>query len=129
MLFVSEMADASEPVATDASQQKKKLKLSFDEYKSIANMLVTYVRNEEDKSDSEGIRRSDVVNWYLEKISDQIDTEEELVEKKALIEKIIDRLIFHDQVIIPLTSSKAKSDETEEEDPLLVVHPNYVVDI
>ncbi|XP_046662881.1 LOW QUALITY PROTEIN: DNA replication licensing factor MCM6-like [Homalodisca vitripennis] len=124
-----EMADASEPVATDASQQKKKLKLSFDEYKSIANMLVTYVRNEEDKSDSEGIRRSDVVNWYLEKISDQIDTEEELVEKKALIEKIIDRLIFHDQVIIPLTSSKAKSDETEEEDPLLVVHPNYVVDI
>ncbi|KAG8297077.1 MCM DNA helicase complex subunit mcm6 [Homalodisca vitripennis] len=123
------MADASEPVATDASQQKKKLKLSFDEYKSIANMLVTYVRNEEDKSDSEGIRRSDVVNWYLEKISDQIDTEEELVEKKALIEKIIDRLIFHDQVIIPLTSSKAKSDETEEEDPLLVVHPNYVVDI
>lgn len=37
--------------------------------------------------------------------------------------------LFQDQVIIPLTSSAAKGDETEDEDPLLVVHPNYVVDV
>lgn len=40
---------------------------------------------------------------------------------------------FQDQIIIPLTMtdlrSKDKEDEEKEEDPLLVVHPNYVMDI
>lgn len=43
----------------------------------------------------EGLRRSDVVSWYLEQVADQIDTEEELVERKALVEKVIDRLTYH----------------------------------
>jgi hypothetical protein len=44
---------------------------------------------------SEGLKRSDVVAWYLEQVQDQIETEEELVERKALVEKVIDRLIYH----------------------------------
>ena len=32
--------------------------------------------------------RSEVVNWYLEEIADDIDTEEELLEKKSMIEKV-----------------------------------------
>jgi DNA replication licensing factor MCM6 len=44
-----------------------------------------------------------------------------------LIEKIIDRLIYHDQIIIPLTTNAAKAGG-EEEDHMLVVHPNYIVD-
>lgn len=43
----------------------------------------------------EGIRKSEVVNAYLEQISNQIESEEELLEKKSLIERIIDRLIYH----------------------------------
>lgn len=46
-------------------------------------------------ADSEGVKRSEVVGWYLEKIGDQIESEEELIEKKTLIEKVLDRLIFH----------------------------------
>lgn len=33
--------------------------------------------------------------WYLDQIQDQIDSEEELLERKNFIEKIIDRLTYH----------------------------------
>lgn len=42
-----------------------------------------------------GVRKSEVVNWYLEQVSHLIETEAELVEKKSLIEKVLDRLIYH----------------------------------
>ncbi|XP_029173730.1 DNA replication licensing factor Mcm6 [Nylanderia fulva] len=116
---------------------KKKLTMSFEEYKNLSNMLVLHMRSEENRVEAEGdnkggIRKSELVAWYLDQIQDQLDSEEELLERKNFIEKIIDRLTYHDQIIIPLTMtdlrSKDKEDE-EEEDPLLVVHPNYVMDI
>ncbi|XP_008560986.1 DNA replication licensing factor Mcm6 [Microplitis demolitor] len=111
-------------------EQKKKLTMSFEEYKNLSNMLVLYMRNEEERLEiegKEGIRKTELVAWYLDKIQDQIDSEEELLERKALVEKIIDRLIYHDQIIIPLTTG-GLGNRDEEEDPMLVVHPNYVVD-
>lgn len=119
--------------------QKKKLTLSFEDYKNLSNMLVMHMRNEETKMDteecnSEGIRREDLVNWYLEQVGDQIENEDELIERKTLIEKVIDRLIYHDNVIIPLRTTtlkhkkQADTEEEEDDNPLLVVHPNYVVE-
>lgn len=43
----------------------------------------------------EGIHRSNVIEWYLNLVADQIESEDELIEKKELIEKVIDRLIYH----------------------------------
>jgi len=48
-----------------------------------------------EEGSSEGLKRSDVVAWYLEQVQDVIESEEELLEKKALVEKVIDRLIYH----------------------------------
>lgn len=42
----------------------------------------------------EGIRKSDVVRDYLERIGEELESEEELIEKKGLIEKVIDRLLY-----------------------------------
>lgn len=75
-----------------------------------------------------GTKKSELVAWYLDKIQDQIDSEEELLERKSLIEKIIDRLIYHDQIIIPLTDNANKVKGHEDEDPMLVVHPNYIIE-
>lgn len=40
------------------------------------------------------MRKSEVVSWYLEQIQDCIETEEELIEKKEKVEKVIDRLMY-----------------------------------
>lgn len=118
--------------------QKKKFTLSFEDYKNLSTMLVLHMRAEEARCEVEGndtgIKRSNVVTWYLEQVADQIESEDELISRKNLIEKLIDRLIYHDQVIIPLKTSTLKpriqvqKDFVEEDDPLLVVHPNYVVE-
>ncbi|XP_045506750.1 DNA replication licensing factor Mcm6 [Colias croceus] len=130
--------NASEQTSTDTGS-KKKLTLSFEEYKSLSNMLVVYMRKEEGEAEtrgeeSAGMHKSALVSWYLEQLvaQGQIETEDDLLERKTLVEKVIDRLMYHDQVIIPLSTTglKAtqKSEQEVEDDPLLVVHPNYVVD-
>lgn len=39
-------------------------------------------------------------------------------------------IFFKDQIIIPLskTGLTGRDEESQEEDPLLVVHPNYIID-
>ncbi|CAG9832139.1 unnamed protein product [Diabrotica balteata] len=125
----SMVTDTPEPTPTVT---KKKMVLSFEEYKTISNMIVIHMRREESRMEAEGkegIHRSDVVEWYLNQVADQIENEEELIEKKDMFEKVLDRLMYIDQIIIPLNRIGLKgSDQQEEEDPMLVVHPNYVID-
>ncbi|XP_050539443.1 DNA replication licensing factor Mcm6 [Daktulosphaira vitifoliae] len=134
--------DVDQPEGNEKrSLSKKKFTLAFEEYKRITNMLVVYMRSEEEKriaekgeSEDSGLLRSEIVSWYLEKIEDQINDESELVEKKSFIEKILDRLIYNDNVLIALSQFKRTEtgdaeQEEEEDDPVLVVHPNFVADI
>ncbi|XP_060533041.1 DNA replication licensing factor Mcm6 [Cylas formicarius] len=113
---------------------KKKMVLSYEEYKNLCNMIVVHMRREElrfEESGSGGIHKSDLVGWYLTQMADLIESEEELIEKKDMIEKVIDRLCFQDNIIISLTEAGLKGraeEDTEDDDPLLVVHPNYIVD-
>jgi len=44
--------------------------------------------------DLQGIKRSELVEWYLEQIQESIDTEQELIDKKTILDKVIDRLIY-----------------------------------
>ena len=60
------------------------------------------------------------------------ESQEELLEKKQIVEKVIDRLAFHDNVLVPIskTGLQARGDDAEaaQDDPILIVHPNYVED-
>lgn len=43
----------------------------------------------------EELKKSSLVNWYLQEIESEIDSEEALVSKKALIEKVLHRLVHY----------------------------------
>ena len=45
-------------------------------------------------SEDAGVRRSDVVDWYLLQKEADIETEVQLLELKELVEKVLDRLIY-----------------------------------
>jgi DNA replication licensing factor MCM6 len=136
-----EPAEEQMEVEETADQaNKKQMKLTYEEYKNMSNLIIMHMRQKEEtqesgasESASEDIKRSDVINWYLEEISGDIESQEELGEKKAIVEKVVDRLIYQDRVIIPLKQKsglKTKGmEEDGDEDPYLVVHPNYVIDI
>jgi len=103
----------------DSDKSKSKLVMKYKDYETMARHLVLSIRRAEDKAgddEEDGVRRSDIVNQYLKDIADQIETEEELAEKKILVDKVLDRLITHDHVVLALS---------KEEDPFLVVHPNF----
>ena len=57
-------------------------------------MLIWQLQHSEGE-DSSGMRRSEVVNWYLKEIEGEIDSVEQLADKKALVERILDRLMHH----------------------------------
>ncbi|KAF0299152.1 Zygotic DNA replication licensing factor mcm6-A [Amphibalanus amphitrite] len=115
------------------TEQKKKLRLTYDEYKTMSNLIVYFMRKkeaefEEVSGEDVGVRRSDVVDWYLLQKEAELETEAQLLEMKELVEKVLDRLIYKDQIVIPLTHTGLKGAGHDEDNPLLVVHPNYVVD-
>nr|XP_002125719.2 DNA replication licensing factor MCM6-like isoform X1 [Ciona intestinalis] len=126
--------------ATQTTPAKKVKHMSFEEYRKISNMIVIHMRQQEedeeasetifpDMESSGGSRKSEVVNWYLEQIADELETEQELMEKKTLVEKVLHRLIHSDHILIELGSTGLKDGDSEsQEEPILVVHPNYFID-
>ncbi|KAM7378892.1 hypothetical protein PAMP_004484 [Pampus punctatissimus] len=112
-----------------ASQSKPSLRLSFAEYQRISNLLVLHLRRAEEAEEEEELKKSAVVNWYLKEIESEIDSEEELVNKKGLIEKVIHRLVNYDHILIELSQSGLKGSESAStEEVVLVVNPNYILE-
>ena len=122
-----ETDEAPEPNETT----KKPMKLTYEKYKKMSFLLIDYIKNKEETAEASGSgdtdstpKRSDVVSWYLDEL-EEITSQDELVEHRQIVEKVVDRLIYQDQVIVPLTNTSKGGEET---DPFLVVHPNYVQD-
>ena len=46
-------------------------------------------------SEEGGVRQDELINWYLKEIESEIETVQELTDKKLLVEKVIDRLVHH----------------------------------
>ena len=122
-------------------RQKKQLKLSYEDYKTMANLFVHYLRQKE----AEDVRRSDVLNWYLMTILNQAGediSQDDMLEKKQICEKVLDRLAYQDNVLVPISKTGLKGsgaaatatesgdgeEEQPQEDPILIVHPNYAED-
>lgn len=132
-----EMADQSsdkldsQTIASEAMPSS--LKIPYDVYKSMTNMFVIRLQREEaiiEEGESQGIRRSELIEWYLTQCQD-IETEADLVKRKLICDRVIDKLINTDHILIALQSVQTISTESEKDslsDPILVVHPDYVAD-
>ncbi|KAK6644349.1 MCM DNA helicase complex subunit mcm6 [Polyplax serrata] len=108
----------------------RQVKVTYEEYHNIYYMITHHIRKLEEESETagdeyKGMRKSEVVSWYLEQIQDTIETEEDLIEKKETVEKVIDRLIYKDFILLPLHGT-GEGEEDTEDNPVLVVHPNFV---
>ena len=45
--------------------------------------------------EEEELKKSAVINWYLKEMESEIDSEEELINRKSLIEKVLHRLVHY----------------------------------
>jgi DNA replication licensing factor MCM6 len=133
------------------------VKISVDEYKRLTNMMVYQLRKMDEEQEVEnqesstnivmpGVKRRELINWVLEQLADEIHSLDELARKKGTLDKIIDRLVHVDEILIQLdkrtvsqfgmtteTKDGINIEEEDDEDPdgnnlYLIVHPNYVAD-
>ena len=147
-------APADEPMEDTDEQDStgEQTKISVDEYKRLTNMMVYQLRrmDEEQEAQSQstmampGVKRRELINWILEQLADEINSLDELARKKATVDKIIDRLVHVDEILIQLdkrtvsqfgmaTETPAADEAGDDEDPdgsnlYLIVHPNYVAE-
>lgn len=76
--------------------------------------------------DDAGVHQSELVDWYLEMIEETVESEVELRTQKMIVERVIRRLVTEDGVLIELNVEAG--DDKPQSDPILVVHPNYVLE-
>ncbi|XP_055722453.1 DNA replication licensing factor MCM6 [Salvelinus fontinalis] len=110
------------------SSSKPSLRLTFPEYRRISNLLVLHLRRAEEAEEEEELKKSAVINWYLKEMESEIDSEEELINRKSLIEKVLHRLVHYDHILIELSQGGLKGSETETQEEVLVVNPNYTLE-
>lgn len=149
-------AEQAEPTPTDETSSST-MKISVDEYKRLTNMMVYQLRKMDEEQEASGtnvvmpgVKRRELINWVLEQLADEINSLDELARKKGTLDKIIDRLVHVDEILIQLdkrtvsqfgmttettdgTTAEAGGGEEEDEDPegnnlYLIVHPNYVAE-
>jgi DNA replication licensing factor MCM6 len=85
-----EMAD-NEPKGTPAPR-KEKTKITYDKYMAILNTIVRRV-NEDQESSEDGVEEEELLVWYLEQREQEIETQDDLEDEKALAKKVLKRMV------------------------------------
>ena len=63
-----------------AARAKPKIQITFDKYMSIQNMVVRRIRAAE-TVEGAGLRRGDLLEWYLGEQANHMETEEALIQE------------------------------------------------
>ncbi|CAB3401356.1 unnamed protein product [Caenorhabditis bovis] len=112
-----EDAENLKPKAIDPA----KLKLKYEDYKKMSDVLILHMRADEDKLGDEdygGVKQSELVDWYLNTIEEDLGSEEDYLVQKTVCERVIRRLIHDERVLLEVEQG---------DDPTLCVHPDYAV--
>ncbi|KNC82269.1 hypothetical protein SARC_05441 [Sphaeroforma arctica JP610] len=115
--------------------------ISFQKYSKIGTMLLHHVHQHEEREAAKaldtqddsptGITRHDLVSWYCEELSDELETEEDINAAISLVWKIVDRLIKKEKFLVERSVRQIVQDdegEQEEEVKYLFIHPNISID-
>merc|ERR1712039_496270 len=96
------------------------MKITFEEYQRIGEMLVRHLARQEEAG--EEVREEDLAAWYMEQVEEDIETEAQLYEQQHKVQLIINRMVDKDRVIIEYRPAE---DPMRPEGRVLVKHPNY----
>lgn len=124
-----ELPTTSSAAPADGAVPKQRTKITHEKYMKIMNALVRKI-HEEEKSNDEGMDGEALIEWYLESIEDELAGEEAYHEEKALVRKVIKRLI-KENILMALRGEGLLSDGEQRDDVeqvVYVLHPNCAVE-
>lgn len=99
------------PTATPTS--RRKATITYDRYLSMLNLLLLRVSSLE-RSTLRGVRRDDLVQWYLEQREADINTVAQLEQEQDLTERVIKRLI-KEQYLLEMREDTQADSQAEHE--------------
>ncbi|KAE8259426.1 hypothetical protein A4X13_0g1021 [Tilletia indica] len=108
----SGQAGVDETQSQAAAQPKRKMRITYDKYMEITNLIVLRV-SEVERATMRGIPKDELVQWYLEQREEDIQTIEQLEEEKELIRKVLHKLV-KEQYLIELQASSAEDGDDSE---------------
>lgn len=115
---------------SDGAMEKKKLKISFQEFQVITNRIALFLRRKE----AEGIAavsQREIVEYLLEVEDEEseIQTEQALLEQAKKMRLVVNRLVKKERILIDISPSDDDDEETtSKEERLVALHPNFVLE-
>ena len=120
--------ESAEARSASTKPKKKKTKISYEEYESIANAVAVHLRSlesDDDETTQQHLKWGEIVEWYLGQVEQRLgDSLEELQETRQKINLVIRRLVNVDHILV--TIGNPPTSKKEEQKAVLAVHPNYV---
>lgn len=107
-------AAAADAPTTSALPASRRTRIEYDKYMAIVNLLVRRVHDDE-QANGEGVEQEELVVWYLEQKEDELNTEEEVEAERALVGKILRRMVkvcFCSLGLSPFTFFEALHNQT-----------------
>lgn len=104
--------------ADTASQRR--VTITYDKYVSIMNLIVKKVI-EDDNREGNGLTGDFLVDWYLNQIEDNLNSESELLHERALCYKVLKRLV-KDKILMSITQDADLNGTASQ--AVYVLHPN-----
>ncbi|EPQ28714.1 uncharacterized protein PFL1_03518 [Pseudozyma flocculosa PF-1] len=132
----SSLTGPAPPTTGSGTTTKRKIRIPYDRYMEIANLIVLRV-SEVERSTMTGIARSELVEWYLLQREEDIESVQMLEDETELIHKVLARLVKDNWLISVRTGtgSSAGGGLTDEDGgeggeggEVLMVHPQIDVD-
>ncbi|POW19559.1 hypothetical protein PSHT_04539, partial [Puccinia striiformis] len=111
-----------------ATQPKKvQVKITYEKYMGIMALVLGKLQTVE-RETGNGLKKSELVQWYLEEMEPDLNSVEELETEKALIGKVLIRLV-KEKCIMELRGEGLQQEieggesSSTIKDPILLVHP------
>ncbi|CAE6454157.1 unnamed protein product [Rhizoctonia solani] len=80
------------PAPETQTQTKRKMRITHDKYTQMQELIVLHVAEVEQASGN-GIEANDLMDWYLEAMEDEFESEEQMSEERVLLEKVLKKLV------------------------------------
>jgi len=102
-------------------EEEEKMSINYNEYMRIANLIVYFIRRNEEEAEA-GLNQGSVINEVMKEMTaaQEITSQQDLERLNKMIKFIVNRLIEVDHILL------IKQDHAKDRmQRVLIVHPNY----
>ncbi|KAI8928036.1 MCM2/3/5 family-domain-containing protein [Entophlyctis helioformis] len=128
--------------APAAAPAKQTITLSAEEYQRIVRSVLLQIRRHERETGQAGMTRSDIINWYLEALTDAgvVNDVQQLVDQRKIIKSVLSRLVKKENILLEIRdATRLNADELDgddamagadgrQEDPVLAINPSHYME-